>query len=127
MTRIVIAGGPRTGKTTLADMLAKRSGIVALHTDDLIEFGWSEASAHVAEQWLTKPGPWIVEGVAAARALRKFLRATPNDRPCDEVIVCNHARVETTPGQQRMAKGCAKVFAEIEPALRQLGVRITPW
>jgi hypothetical protein len=44
--RLVIAGGPRTGKTTLAAELAGKTGAPVHHTDDLIGgFAWSDASA----------------------------------------------------------------------------------
>src|SRR5688572_24955373 len=70
--RIVIGGWPRTGKTTLANQLAARLRIPVMHTDDLIgKVQISEASGVVAE-WLSKPGPWIIEGVTTTRGLRKW-------------------------------------------------------
>lgn len=117
MSRVVIVGGPRTGKTTLA-------GEGALHTDDLIHLGWSEASQFVCDDWLTQPGPWIVEGVATARALRKALKARPGVKPCDEIWLCVHPVVELSRGQASMAKGVDKVWSEICPALTTLGVKI---
>lgn len=73
--------------------------------------------------------------MACARALRKWLAVNPRPphrhlredvtRPCDEIIVLTVAHVELTPGQRSMAKGCATVWAEIEPELRRRGVTIT--
>ena len=83
MTRVVIAGGPRTGKTTHANKLGAESGARVRHTDDLIgRLEWSAASQEVS-QWFDEPGPWIVEGVAVPRAVRKWLAAHPSkkDKP----------------------------------------------
>lgn len=120
MTRIVILGGPRTGKTTLADQMFgwhKLNGqsMTLYHTDDIIHLGWSEASQHVADEWLTQPGPWIIEGVAVARALRKWREAHPGERPpVDRVIRLTEPHVELNKGQSTMAKGEASVWWEIE-------------
>lgn len=121
--RVIVAGGPRTGKTTLAKQIAKRAGIEARHTDDLIDTtDWSGASAQVAE-WLDAPGPWVIEGVATLRALRKwFARST--GKPADRIVWLGKAKVPCSPGQTTMAKGCRKVWDEILPALLRAGVTI---
>ena len=81
--RVVIAGGPNTGKTTLADKIGRPN---TQHTDDLIgTYDWSGVSAHVAESWMAQPGPWVIEGVATVRALRKRMELSP-ERPCDVLI-----------------------------------------
>lgn len=118
--RIVIAGGPRTGKTTIA---ASLRGPIK-HTDDLIDLGWVPAG-RAAAAWLDLPGPWVIEGVTAPRALRRWLKRHPRGRPCDVVLVLARAVVPRNRGQEAMAKGCAKIMAEIAPALRRRGVRIT--
>ena len=130
MTRIAITGGPKTGKTTLADQMwngiavaagaadpMKRGlgiGIVR-HTDDLIgTHEWSDASAEVAH-WFDAPGPWIIEGVAVSRALRKWRDQHPGERPpVDRVIYLVEPHVDLTKAQTAMAKGVEKVHAEIE-------------
>jgi adenylate kinase family enzyme len=114
--RIVICGAPRSGKTTLA-------GLQALHTDDLIPLGWSEASEKVADDWMQRPGPWVIEGVAAARALRKYLAQHPN-KPCDKVIYMPTPRTTPTPGQASMAKGVETVWQQIKGELQARGVEI---
>lgn len=121
--RLVIAGGPRTGKTSLAQALLDdgAEGPV-LHTDDLIDLGWSEAS-EAASRWLDEPGPWIVEGVAAGRALRKWLtRTPPGITPCDAVLYLDQPQVEISEAQERMRKGCRTVWEEIHIALHSRGV-----
>jgi hypothetical protein len=138
MTRICIAGGPRTGKTTLAgklqadfigerrawlDVEALRAAMPVRHTDDLIDLGWSDASA-AAALWFDDPGPWIVEGVAVPRALRKWLAAHPEGKPCDVVHWLEEPMDLRSKGQIAMGKGCATVWEEIHDALTERGVRI---
>ncbi len=121
--RIIIAGVPRSGKTTFALTLAARTLVPAKHTDDLIgQFDWSEASAHAAT-WFDAPGPWIVEGVAAGRALRKWL-VLHDGLPCDRIFWFETPHVQLTTGQGAMAKGCVSVWGEILPDLRRRGVAI---
>lgn len=113
MQRILITGAPNTGKTYMAVAQSIRLGCQLFHTDDLIEIGWSEASGEVAKL-LGRPGPWIIEGVAVPRAIRKWLKtAGPMAAPCDRLIVLRHSWAELTPGQQTMAKGVATVLAAV--------------
>jgi hypothetical protein len=119
--RTLITGGPRTGKTTLSRNYAEPTH----HTDDTIGRGWSEASAEVA-RWINRPGPWVIEGVAVPRALRKWLEAF-DGKPCDELIVMTHPHVALTPGQMRMAKGVYTVLDQILPELEQRGVKVRMW
>lgn len=119
-SRIIIAGGPRTGKTTLA---ATYPGLV-LHTDDLIgQLDWSAASG-VAAGWFDVPGPWVIEGVATVRALRKWLAAHASGQPADLVLWLGTPLVARTPGQVTMARGCETVWAEVLPLLRARGVAV---
>lgn len=132
MTRICITGGPRTGKTTLLRQLMETERIAvgcSFHTDDLIEQckhlgreAWSEAS-HIASTWLDEPGPWIIEGVAVSRALRKWWEANRLDRPpVDRVIYLRSPHQALSNGQQRMAIGVRTVHDEIEPWLAEHGI-----
>lgn len=117
--RIVIGGGPLAGKTTLALQV----GGPVRHTDELIEdHSWSEQSEIVAS-WMLEPGPWVIEGVATVRALRKALNLTP-DPPCDVVIWLREPQADRTPDQASMAKGCETILAEIIEELRARGVRV---
>lgn len=116
--RLVIAGVPRAGKTTLA-------GPDAHHTDALIGTrAWSEASAEIATWFDIFRAPWTIEGVAAVRAFRKFLRARGNVAPCDRVVWLDTPRVALTPGQETMAKGCRTVWREVRPELLARNVHV---
>lgn len=109
--RVVLAGGPRTGKSTLAETIGALFGGKLYATDDLIgSHDWSAASAECARWMAETPGPWIVEGVAAVRGLRKWLEANPTGRPCDLVIWMSVPVVGRSPGQETMAKGCTTIW-----------------
>lgn len=144
--RILITGGPRAGKTSLANHLGQggtwdidnghEPGIgpplraeSVRHTDDLIEKlkhlgkeAWLVVSAEVVK-WMDDPGPWIIEGVAASRALRKWREANPGKRPpVDRVIYCRVPFAPLTKGQDTMAKGVRTVLDELEPWLLEHGI-----
>ena len=119
--RIAITGGPRTGKTTMA---AEWPAHRIRHTDDLIgSHDWSEASAEAAT-WFDSAESFVIEGVAVPRALRKWLAANPEGKPCDRVYWLTKAHTPLTAGQATMAKGCIKVWLEVLPGLRLRGVEV---
>ncbi len=120
--RIVIGGGSRCGKTTLADKLGNEQGLSVWHSDDLIEMGWSEASAAMAEM-IGGSEEGIFEGVAATRALRKLLEAS-KDKPCDIYIHLTSPYEQVSKGQATMNKGVDTVFSEIRTQLHARGVKV---
>ncbi len=120
--RTLIAGVPRAGKTTLALSMLQETGARALHTDDLIDLGWSEAS-ELAGLWIDSPGPWTIEGVAVPRALRKWLSRS-SKKPADVVLWLDSPRIELTAGQAAMAQACRTVWAEVVGELVGRGVRV---
>lgn len=113
--RLCITGAPKTGKTTYAQRFPS-----VRHTDDVISLGWGNDSAEVAT-WLDAPGPWTIEGVAVARALRKWMEAH-DGKPCDKVIYLDTPRAPQTPQQEAMGKGVLTVMSEILPELYRRGV-----
>jgi len=122
--RVIVVGGPRTGKTLFSVAAAYKHGRAHRHTDSLMgALDWSESSAKVAE-WFGAPGDYVIEGVATVRALRKWLLANP-DAPLPATIVkFETPRVKLNAGQERMRKGTETIWAEIEPELRRRGVTI---
>ena len=120
---VLILGVPRAGKTTLAGKLGKQHGIEPRHTDDLISLGWSEASDH-ALTWLAEPGPWIVEGVAAVRALRKWLRAPHAGPPPFRIVWLGSPRLPLSERQAHLATATATIWREVLPQLQRLRVPI---
>lgn len=118
----MIAGGPRSGKSTLARKL-ELQGYKLHDGEELVGVEWSAGSLKAAG-WLDETGPWICENVAMARALRKWLLAHPSGVPADLIIQLDTQVAERTPGQSAMAKGCRTVWREIAPELRRRGVKI---
>jgi len=119
---LVIAGGPRVGKSTLTRKLG--AGRMVRGSDALIGLGWSGAS-EAASRWFDEPGPWICEGVAMPRTLRKWLRRNPGAaKPCELVVWLGAPVVQRVAGQDAMAAGCLTVWREIRPELFRRGVRI---
>ena len=121
--RLAICGAPRSGKTTLADDLGGKLNVEVLSTDTVAHLGWSESSAEVAT-WFDRTSPFIIEGVAVIRAARKWLRAHPEGRPFDKLLLMWVPLEPTKPGHVSMAKGVETVLAEIAPELRRRGVVI---
>lgn len=130
--RIVIVAGPSRGKSTLADKLHKADGTpvycgdpeskvlykkpYTIYLPERLPFaGDGGAADWIADHWFTKRGPWICEGHAMARALRRWIDAAPRGvMPCDKIIVLDHeAHRATTPGQEAMHRGVMKVWREI--------------
>lgn len=130
--RVCIAGGPRVGKSTLARELASR--FPPIHADDFIDkMAWSEVSEHIAGLF-ANPGPWLIEGTAVVRALRKWLVAKEEAEalwldsplyPCDKILWMNeHVFAELSPGQDRMRKACDTIWREVRDRLLARGVAI---
>lgn len=100
--RVAIVGGPRTGKTTFARSVRDRP---VISTDDYMDLPWEDVPAKVIEAAAAAGASFVVEGVQAARALRKGLEV-------DAVIVLTQPKTELTPGQAAMGKGVMTVFNE---------------
>ena len=116
--KLIIAGGPRTGKTTLADSVSSSN---VGHTDELIPLGWSKARGTVVA-WIDDPNLDVIEGVTVLRGLRKWLRHSAVGKPCDKLVYLRGPFEELNPGQVAMTKGCWSVFQQIRPYLQKRGV-----
>jgi hypothetical protein len=123
--RICIIGGPKVGKTELASQLGGDGSYALISADDHIGMGWSEASRHIADLMRDTESPWIAEGVAVVRALRKRIRDDKEPSPCDLVILLRKAWVPLANGQQAMTVGHETIWGgmafEVE---KKLGIRV---
>lgn len=117
--RVCITGGPKTGKTTMAN----QSQGTVLHTDSTRTLGWEQASDEVA-RWLDDPGPWTIEGVRVPHALRKWLAKNPKGKPCDVLIVLTTPHATLTSNQIAMGKGLLTVLQGIATELEARGIII---
>ena len=122
--RVVIAGGPRSGKSWLAERIGHGR---PLHDGEELRrtgVGLGPDASLIASHWLDEPGPWICENVIMPRALRKWLLHNPEGMPSDFVIWMNEPVERRAPGQSSMATGCETVWKAIRPLLIERGVPI---
>jgi hypothetical protein len=134
--RVMIVGGCRLGKSTLARSLGLpifcgdpsdkvkdfEHGVTYLPSG--LGFG-SESSQWIVDNWLPMPGPWVIEGHVTARVLRKWLleitymteraESVPSPAyPCDRIFVLtNEPWVELLPGQARLNETVREQWAQI--------------
>lgn len=117
--RTVIVGAPKTGKSTIAARMGRKSRC----TDDVRnEKSFSRGTSRVAS-WMDEDS-YLIEGCVAAHGLRKWMHSNAG-KPCDEVVYLERPRSHQTPRQKAMGKGIKKVFSEIEPELRRRGVSVS--
>lgn len=119
LERIVICGGPKSGKTTLS---RKYKTMRVIHCDDYAGMGWSEASDELAAIMIKTAGPWVMEGVAAVRALRKALEQV--ELPCDRVVWMGAINARQSKSQAAMGKGCKTVMDQLRPILAARGIKV---
>ena len=99
--RIAVVGGPLTGKTTVSREVTDRP---VLSTDDTMDADWAD-QPEIAKRRVEGMDAFVLEGVQAARALRKGLEV-------DAIVVMETPKGERTKGQAAMAKGQEKIIAD---------------
>lgn len=135
--RIVVVGGPRTGKTTYATKLAKQLGVHLASTGKRTEAesglvstdnymkkaNWAETPNLIIKDLRGKKS-FVLEGTQAARVLRRWYKQDPDEPKIDKVLVFGKAWVNRNPGQVSMAKGVQTVLADLAPILARAGVEM---
>lgn len=128
----VIIGEPRCGKSTLATKLAKRTGLplvstgkrAVLATDDFMGVPWEQVPERIIPL-LEESDELILEGCQAARVLRRWFKANPeNALRVREVYFLDRPFVQRSSGQNAMGKGIQTVWREVRPYLIHAGVPI---
>lgn len=131
---IVIIGGPKRGKTTLARLMSGSTTLPHRCSDpqrycprDVVgvpnDLQYDEISSWVCEHWLKPPSNLLVEGVHAARALQKYLAGRPQGDTGNvkRVIYCALAvdRAEL-PGQRAQTTKVERTFKELRPQIAHI-------
>lgn len=122
MSRIVICGGPRTGKSTLFRSLALDFAI-ACGTDDWMDRPWDAVPDAIVDT-LEKHDSWLLEGVMAPRVLRRWIRDRQTFPGVDVCYYLTKPMVPQTKAQASMSKGIHKVWLEVLPTLVVEGTTI---
>lgn len=124
--RLVIAGGPQSGKTTLADEYSRYLPII--HADGMHMLKSWRFRVMVVHHYLRQPGPWLVEGVTVASALKIWLRENNGQKdsrlPCDEIIYLTRSYGSLTHGQRAVQRLVTSACQLILPKLEALGVKV---
>lgn len=100
--RVAIAGGSKTGKTTLSSQCADRP---IYHTDDDVTTPWADIPGVVLGKVSKLGTKYLVEGCQVPRCLRKGLEV-------DAVVWLSEPHQMLTPKQQSFNKGIQTTFNE---------------
>lgn len=95
---IAIAGGPRTGKTTMTTGIDR----TVIRTDNFMELAWTDVPFAVIEAF--RPGS-VVEGVQVPRSLRKGLQV-------DAIVWTGAFSTSQNTKQASMGQGVLTVFRD---------------
>lgn len=99
--RVGIAGGPRTGKTTLSGKITDRR---VIGTDSYKDMPWEDIPHRMIAD-VADDQAYLIEGVMVGRALRKGL-------PLDALIYLDQPMVEQKKGQVSMGKGVHTILSD---------------
>ena len=138
MPRVIVIGAPRAGKSTYAS----QSGLPHYCTDpkSLVKeplqtasylpegLDWSQDSDFIVSRWFRNPGDWVIEGVGAVRALRKWARMYPNVMPCDKIVFIqgHHPSVIVSDGQRSMGKAIETIWLQTAAHFQSITEYIQP-
>ena len=119
MHKVFVCGPPRSGKTTFSRRLGAELGVPVIHTDDYIgSTSFKDAPDAVIK---SLPYSYVVEGVQAARIVRKLIESGLDAKSKVYYLTSNYGR---TPNQEPMAIGIRKIWRGLKPQLLQRGVHV---
>ncbi len=144
MPRIVVIGGPRTGKTTYATKLARELGVHLastgkhtehpeglvsvknygkVSTDDYVgRYSYADIPTQIIKD-LREMDDFVLEGTQAARVLRRWMREAPDEPRLDKTLVfLGKPWVARNKHQEATTKAVRTVWRDLEPLLRRHGV-----
>lgn len=122
--RIIIIGGPNSGKSYYAEQISGRYSIDDVkYTDSLIEtYSWEEI-AEMVSNWFIAEAPWIICGMMCCRGLRYWFRYNNLIKPCDRIIFIDRI-VDRSTRQKAMFKVMNDIWNEILPEVKRRGIRV---
>lgn len=115
--RLLITGGPRTGKTTLANSMSQS----VIHTDDF-KGSW-EARLIQTMHYFNLDNIYTIEGVTIPAALELWLKIH-QDKPTDKIIFLTNPRIQLSTRQMSMKRGIETIYSRIREELRQRHVEL---
>jgi hypothetical protein len=138
--RILIVGGPMTGKSTLAAQLHERTGFPVFCGDPrsttrnprmdvtyLPEtIGWRGAPDYVRRTWLSRTGPWIIEGHVTARALIGA-ELSMGAASADRILVLRrpHPAAQPRDGHHALTVAVLRCWDAVAPVYGDLATELT--
>lgn len=127
--RLLITGGPRTGKSTLAQQLALEMSTPHCSTDELLDdtgLSWHATITQVVK-WMEQPEPWLIEGVKIPHAMACWAELHPKTPPADRVIFLTKPLVLLTGKQLAMMKGIYSVWRGVSRLVPVVEYRQADW
>lgn len=121
MSKIIIAGSSRTGKSVLANELKRKLGIKLISTDSYINsFSWSDTPEAIIND-IKDLDSYILEGIQCGRVIRTAEKLGI-DLGYDTVYCLFSEWSELNKGQLTQKKGCQTIWKDCVPILNAAGI-----
>lgn len=121
--RVILAGVPRSGKTSHAARAGERFGRKVFWESQTFEGTRDEQAVEIARQ-IDSSGDWILEGCSAVLGLRQWLADNPH-KQLDAVVYFFGKPVQKhSKGHERQSKAIHTVWAQIKSELQYRGATV---
>ena len=121
--RILISGAPRSGKTTLANVLGSL-GLSVFHTDELMGNNTYQRQAHLIASALEDNEYDVYEGCMVAPAILEWRELHIDEKPCELYITLPNPVILLEPNQRKFNIYLHPKLESAEDWLNQLGVLV---